>query len=107
MGPVLVQNSSVVMQSKAALGSLASDLVILQRSQMTRATPKLAPSSPNYHINRGCLRPDRFNIQRHSARTHDTLATGPQPRPLRYNNHTRKNELNKQKINLEEQAKIY
>ncbi|GFU97350.1 hypothetical protein TNCV_3889651 [Trichonephila clavipes] len=32
-------------------GLLVMDHVILKNGQMTRATPELAPSSPNYHTN--------------------------------------------------------
>ncbi|GFS81684.1 hypothetical protein TNCV_2706381 [Trichonephila clavipes] len=34
----------------AIQGLLATDLVVLSRGQVTKTTPELAPTSPNYHI---------------------------------------------------------
>ncbi|GFW06441.1 hypothetical protein TNCV_2187751 [Trichonephila clavipes] len=46
-------------------GLLATDLIILNHGQVTRMTPELAPSSPNFHTTPmgGRLRLDIFNTQ--------------------------------------------
>ncbi|GFV43781.1 hypothetical protein TNCV_4609391 [Trichonephila clavipes] len=48
----------------------ATDLVILIHAQVTRTTPELAPSSPNFHSTPtgGYLSLDRFNVHRSSTR---------------------------------------
>ncbi|GFS91179.1 hypothetical protein TNCV_2215081 [Trichonephila clavipes] len=79
----------------ATIWFLTTDLVTLNHGQVTRTTPKLAPSSPNFHttLTEGRLSIDRINVhwiplvgQSSAARSHDishksvTLTTGlPQP----------------------------
>ncbi|GFU70799.1 hypothetical protein TNCV_1708221 [Trichonephila clavipes] len=67
---------------------LTTDLVPLIHDQVTRTTPKLAPSSPNFHTTpmEGRLSVDRINVhwsslagQSSAARAHDTSATSPLP----------------------------
>ncbi|GFU91501.1 hypothetical protein TNCV_2542691 [Trichonephila clavipes] len=51
-------------RGNATRGLLATDLVILNHGQVTKTTPKLAPSSPNFRTipTGGRLSIDRFNV---------------------------------------------
>ncbi|GFX06523.1 hypothetical protein TNCV_3017571 [Trichonephila clavipes] len=50
----------------ATRGFLVTDLVILNRSQVTKTTPKQAHFCPNFHTTptEGCLSFNRFNVHR-------------------------------------------